>query len=104
MNSRRGQPPESEERPQPCHWYDDGHGGRFLIPGCMTRVNNPDVDGCSCATVEEQLAEARAEIASLKRSRDSLREWHDHVTGAVYSHSEGIQIMKRAADRAGVGS
>lgn len=102
IRAAQGLPPEVEEGPQPCHWYDDGHGGRFLIPGCMERVINPDAEPCSCETIEEQLAAARREIASLKQTRDGLRKWHDHVTRAVYDHTDGIQIMKRAADRAGI--
>ncbi|WP_331764872.1 hypothetical protein [Streptomyces sp. NBC_01238] len=100
IRREQGLPPEAEEGQQPCHWYDDGRGGRFLIPGCMTRIHNPDVDECSCKTIEEQLAEARAEIASLKKSRNGLQAWHDHIVRAVYDHADGVQIMKRAADRA----
>jgi hypothetical protein len=103
IRREQGLPPEAEEGPQPCHWYDDGRGGRFLIPGCMTRVISPDVDQCSCKTIEEQLADARKEIASLKQGRDGLQKWHDHITRAVYDHPDGVQIMKRAADRAGIG-
>ncbi|MFD9834477.1 hypothetical protein [[Kitasatospora] papulosa] len=102
IRQEQGLPSEANEGPQPCHWYDDGRGGRFLIPGCMTRVTNPDVDQCSCKTIQEQLAAARAEIASLKKSRKGLQNWHDHIVRAVYDHADGIQIMKRAADRAGV--
>ncbi|MFD3741612.1 hypothetical protein [Streptomyces sp. NPDC058629] len=101
IRREQGLPSEANEGPQPCHWYDDGRGGRFLIPGCMTRVTNPDVDQCSCKSIEEQLAAARKEIADLKRSRAGLQSWHDHITRAVYDHADGIQIMKRAADRAG---
>jgi hypothetical protein len=101
IRAEQGLPPESEHTgPQPCHWYDDGHGGRFLIPGCMTRVTNPDVDRCSCKTVEEQLEAARQEIAELKKSRSGLQNWHDAIVRAVYDHADGIQIMKAAADRA----
>lgn len=85
---------------QPCHWYEDEHGGRYFIPGCMARVTNPDIDQCSCKTIEERLADAHKEIISLKRSRASLQNWHDHITRAVYDHPDGIQIMKSAADRA----
>ena len=104
IRREQGLPPEAEETgPRPCQWYDDGHGGRFLVPGCMARVIDPDAEPCSCQTVEEQLDAARKEIASLKQERDSLRTWHDHVTRAVYDHPDGVQIMKRAADRAGIG-
>ena len=105
IRAGQGLPPESEESgPRACQWYDDGHGGRFLIPGCMARVIDPDAEPCSCKTIEEQLADARREIATLMQGRDGLQTWHDHVTRAVYDHPDGVQIMKRAADRAGIGS
>jgi hypothetical protein len=101
IRAEQGLPPESEHSgPQTCHWYDDGHGGRFMIPGCMARVVNPDIDICSCLTINEQLAAARREIADLKKSRDGLQQWQDHIVRAVYDHPDGIQIMKTAADRA----
>lgn len=104
IRAAQGLPPESEERgPRPCQWYDDGHGGRFLVPGCMARVVNPDTEPCSCKTIEEQLADARREIAALRQGRDGLQTWHDHVCRAVYDHTDGVEIMKRAADRAGIG-
>lgn len=103
IRAEQGLPSESEEGTHACHWYDDGHGGRFLIPGCMTRVINPDVEGCSCKTVEEDLAAARREIVSLKKSRDGLQAWHDSIVRAVYDHADGIKIMKHAADLAGGG-
>lgn len=104
IRAEQGLPPESQHSgPQPCHWYDDGHGGRFLIPGCMTRVMNPDVDECSCKSIEQQLAAAHREIADLKKKRDGLQNWHDHIVRAVYDHPDGVKIMKRAADRAGDG-
>lgn len=100
IRREQGLPPEAEEGQQPCHWYDDGRGGRFLIPGCMARVINPDIDECSCKTVEDQLEAAQREIAELKRSRDGLQQWHDAVCRAVYDHPDGIQIMSAAAKKA----
>jgi hypothetical protein len=101
IRREQGLPPESQHSgPQPCHWYDDGHGGRFLIPGCLARVMNPDIDVCSCKTIAEQLATARRETADLKRTLASARYWHDAVTAAVHAHPDGIQIMKTAAQKA----
>ena len=88
--------------PKPCHWYEDEHGGRYLIPGCMGRAVDPDIEVCSCESIEVQLAAAREEIEKLKRSAAGLKRWHDHVVGAVYEHRDGVAIMKRAADRSGV--
>lgn len=104
IRTEQGLPPEEQRSgPRPCHWYDDGHDGRFLIPGCMERINDPDAEPCSCKTIDEQLADARREIADLKQTRDGLQTWHDHVTRAVYDHADGVKIMKKAADRAGIG-
>jgi hypothetical protein len=101
IRAEQGLPPESEHSgPQPCHWYDDGHGGRYLIPGCLSRVVNPDIDVCSCKTINEQLATAHRQIADLKRERDGLQNWHDAIVRTVHDHRDGIQIMKTAADRA----
>ncbi|MGW6455008.1 hypothetical protein ACWF94_03635 [Streptomyces sp. NPDC055078] len=93
IRAEQGLPPES----RPCHWHDDGHGGRFLIPGCMNRVVNPDVDQCTCKTIQEQLDDARRELAALTKSHRSLQSWHDQIVRAVHDHADGIQIMKRAA-------
>ena len=101
IRAEQGLPPEAEETgPRPCQWYDDGHGGRFLIPGCLARVVNPDIDVCSCRTINEQLTAARREIADLEHTLASARSWHDAVTAAVHAHPDGIQIMKVAADKA----
>lgn len=86
--------------PQPCHWYDDGHGGRYLIPGCIARINNPDLDECTCKTIQQQLADAREQIADLTRTGRSLQAWHDHIVRAVYDHPDALKIMKTAADKA----
>lgn len=95
--------PEHRCPPPPCFWHEDTDGSRYLIPGCMTRVNNPDVDACDCPTLNDQLAAVRAELATLKRHYAGLQNWHNAITAAVSAHTDSVQIMKRAADRAGVG-
>lgn len=81
-----------------CQWYDDGEGGRFLIPGCLARANNPDIGQCTCSSLEQQLADARRQLDEIARSRASLQAWHDQIVRAVYAHPSGTQIMKTAAD------
>lgn len=101
IRREQGLPPESQHSgPQPCHWYDDGHGGRYLIPGCAARAQDPDnTDVCTCPNLAAQLAKAHREIEALKHTLASARSWHDAVTAAVHAHTDGIQIMKTAADR-----
>lgn len=84
---------------QYCHWYDDGDGGRVLLPGCFARLINPDVGECTCPSLEKQLADAERRIDRLTRSRASLQTWHDQIVRAVYDHLDGRKIMKAAADR-----
>lgn len=105
IRAEQGLPPESQHSgPQPCHWYDDGHGGRFLIPGCASRAQDPDgPDACTCADLATQLAKARREIEALKAELHGARTWHAYVTMTVDAHPDGRKIMKQAADRAGDG-
>ncbi|MFJ4988723.1 hypothetical protein ACIP9H_33605 [Streptomyces sp. NPDC088732] len=80
-----------------CTWWEDEHGGRYLVPGCMARVDNPDIDECSCPSVETQLTKAQGRIAELERELRGLRSWHDCIVRAVHDHSDGKRIMKTAA-------
>ncbi|MER6109289.1 hypothetical protein [Streptomyces hirsutus] len=94
----------AEGRAPVCHWWDDGHGGRYLIPGCHARVENPDLEVCHCPTLEQQLEQqleaARRQVAAAGRSLRGLQGWHDAIVRAVYDHPAGIAIMKAAADLA----
>jgi hypothetical protein len=105
IRAEHGLPPESERTgPQPCHWSDDGHGGRYLIPGCAGRAQDPDnADACGCPDLATQLAEARRELEALKAELHGARTWHAYVAMAVDAHPDGRKIMKQAADRAEAG-
>ncbi|RZU28213.1 hypothetical protein EV284_6379 [Streptomyces sp. BK022] len=83
-----------------CHWWEDPSGDRFLVPGCMTRVDNPDIDGCDCPTVEAELKAALEELAALRTKLASAQEWGGYVAQAVHSHRDGTAIMRKAADLA----
>lgn len=76
-----------------CQWHEEPDGTRYLIPGCMTRVNDPDADPCDCLMLEDELAKVRAELAKEKRHHEGLRHWHDQIVKAVYAHPDGIKIM-----------
>ncbi|MEU6462182.1 hypothetical protein [Streptomyces sp. NPDC046976] len=87
-------------RAQVCHWWEDGHGGRYLIPGCHARVEDPDLEVCHCPTIEEQFEAARRQVAAAARVLRGQQAWHDAIVRAVYDHHDGIAIMKAAADLA----
>ncbi|MET9776094.1 hypothetical protein ABZ023_17870 [Streptomyces sp. NPDC006367] len=87
----------SEARALVCHWWEDGRGGRYLIPGCYARVENPDLEVCHCPTVEQQLEAARRRDAAAGRALRGLQAWHDAIVRTVYDHPDGIAIMKAAA-------
>jgi hypothetical protein len=85
-----------------CQWHEETDGTRYLIPGCMARINDPDLDECDCPSLERQLAKVLEELAKLRRHKAGLQQWHDAVVRAVYDHRDGIAIMAaaaRAADR-----
>lgn len=103
IRREQGLPPEPEPHrcPKPCHWYDDEHGGRYLIPGCAARAQDPDnADVCTCPALADQLAKARREIKALKSELHGARTWHAYVAMTVDAHPDGRKIMKQAADRA----
>ncbi|EDY43937.1 hypothetical protein [Streptomyces sp. SPB074] len=83
-----------------CHWWEDDHGGRYLIPGCNSRAIDPDSTDCTCPSLARQLDAARRSIERLQRAAQSRTAWHDAVVRAVHEHPDGIQIMKAAADAA----
>ena len=83
-----------------CHWYEAPDGGRWMVPGCMTRIHDPDADPCDCPTLAEQLGAARAELQAARREIASVRAWNDAITRAVHDHRDGIAIMRAAARHA----
>jgi hypothetical protein len=106
LRREQGLPPEPEPHrcpPRPCYWHEEPEGGgRYLIPGCLTRINNPDIDGCDCPTLTDQLAAVREELATLRRHHTGLQRWHDAITAAVHAHPDSVQIMHAASKRAGL--
>ena len=84
---------------RPCYWHEDTDGSRFLVPGCLTRINNPDIDECTCSTINAQLEAAQQQIAELTKKVKGLQQWHDAVVAAVYAHTDGIKIMHAASQR-----
>ena len=92
-------PATSGTAPAVCCWWTDPDGDLVLIPGCMARVNDPDA-GCTCDTLAPRLERAEAELRTLRRHHEGLRDWLTAVTTAVGAHPDGVQIMAAAARRA----
>ena len=89
---RDGEPVNTRPAARPCHWHDeDDEGtGRWLVPGCMTRMHDPDSDPCDCPTTADQLAAALVE----------LETWCDAITRVVHDHPDHRAIMRAAAQHA----
>lgn len=83
--------------PRSCYWHEDTDGTRYLIPGCIARVMNPDLDECTCPSLDRQLADVREELETLRRHHAGLQQWHDAIVRAVHDHRDGVQIMSGAA-------
>ena len=62
-----------------CRWvYDtDVPGGKFLVPGCMSRAVGGDDADCICAddpeTVEDRIEALRRDVADLRALIDGGR-------------------------------
>ncbi|MDX2630301.1 hypothetical protein PV381_27740 [Streptomyces scabiei] len=90
-------------RPRPplaCYWVQEPDGTRWLVPGCISRLHDPDADACTCPTLAQQLAQAHAERDQAQRDHSGLRAWTDAIIAAVNAHPDGKKIMRDAADRA----
>lgn len=67
-----------------CHWlFQDGH--MVLIPGCWSRVHDPEAD-CMCGEWSEDIA--RAEIRSMR--------------AAIYRERHTVQTLRAAIRSAGL--
>ncbi|MFF6794297.1 hypothetical protein ACFY9C_35105 [Streptomyces filamentosus] len=82
-----------------CQWVEEQDGTRWLVPGCMTRLNDPDGEACSCPTLADQRDQALRERDEARHAHRSLSSWHDAIVAAVHAHPDGKKIMKAAADR-----
>ncbi|MEV0449839.1 hypothetical protein [Streptomyces sp. NPDC050600] len=78
---------------------EEQDGTRWLVPGCMTRLNAPDGEACSCPTLADQRDQALRERDEARRAYRSISAWHDAIVAAVHAHPDGKRIMKAAADR-----
>lgn len=94
---------DNASRPRPplaCYWVQERDGTRWLVPGCVSRLHDPDAAACTCPTLGQQLAKARDERDQAQRSHSALRAWTDDIIAAVHAHPDGKKIMKDAAERA----
>ncbi|MFH0246155.1 hypothetical protein ACGRHY_27905 [Streptomyces sp. HK10] len=85
--------------PLRCQWVHEPDGTRWLVPGCMARMHDPDADSCDCPTLADELATARSERDTARRHYQGLREWTDSIITTVHAHPDGRQIMREAAGR-----
>ncbi|WP_019061492.1 hypothetical protein [Streptomyces prunicolor] len=97
MNSLDGQPPVI---PPVCYWVEEEGGTRWLVPGCMSRMHDPDIERCDCPVLAEELSAVRRARDTARRDYRGLRWWTDSILAAVHARPDGIAIMKSAAERA----
>ncbi|MCX4444644.1 hypothetical protein [Streptomyces albidoflavus] len=88
-------------RPAPplaCFWLQEPDGSRWLVPGCMDRMHDADIDACTCHHLDYRLAVAERHRAEAQRAHDGVRTWTDAVIASVHAHPDGTAIMRRAAE------
>lgn len=81
----------------PCYWHDDVDGTRYLIPGCMARVQDPDIGECTCPTLARQIAALKQALSDAQFANTGLQQWHDQVMRAVHDHPDAKAIMLAAS-------
>lgn len=80
-----------------CTWVAPAEepDARFLVPGCMERVQDWDAE-CACKTSAQELDEADARIAELEAQLDRERDWHSAWRGVALQHRDGRVLFDRA--------
>jgi len=78
----------------PCHWWDDGHGGRYLIPGCAARANDPQE--CTCEQPWDELPRLRRELAQALAKLEQTEQRYGDLHAAVLAHPDAAAIYARA--------
>lgn len=81
----------------PCYWHDDVDGTRYLIPGCMARVQDPDIGECTCPSLAQQIAVLKQALSDAQFANTGLQQWHDQVMRAVHDHPDAKAIMLAAS-------
>jgi len=81
---------------QICHWYEpaDEPGARVMVPGCMTRVDDPDQ--CTCEVTADAVIRLRAELETAEQAKRAVASSLADLTTAVMEHADGRQILARA--------
>ncbi|MEU3262146.1 hypothetical protein ABZ694_30925 [Streptomyces albidoflavus] len=88
-------------RPAPplaCFWLQEPDGSRWLVPGCMDRMHDADIDACTCHHLDYRLAGTERHRAEAQRAHDGERTWTDAVIASVHAHPDGAAIIRRAAE------
>lgn len=85
--------------PPVCYWHEDPHEGRWLVPGCLARLHDPDIETCDCPTTAEQLADSQGELDEARQRYADLEVWLDAIKDSVRAHPGGEQIMRDAVER-----
>lgn len=81
----------------PCYWHDDIDGTRYLIPGCMARIQDPDIGECTCPTLAGRIAKLKQALSDAQFANASLQQWHGQVMQAVHNHPDAKAIMFAAS-------
>lgn len=84
--------------PAGCYWWTDPDGALCLLPGCWSRVADPDAE-CTCATLAARLAATERTLHELRRRQEYADRWHTALAEALDAHPAGRDIRTDAAAR-----
>lgn len=84
--------------PRPCYWHEETDGtGRYLIPGCAARANDPDTE-CTCTLAEHRIADLHAQLDAIRRKYHRFQHWHDCLVNALRAHPDATAIYTTAQE------
>lgn len=80
----------------PCHWYEnpDHPGERFLIPGCYSRLDDPDQ--CTCTHPWDELPRLRRQVAELEAQLRDAQQRYSDLLSMVAAHPDGAAVLDNA--------
>lgn len=82
-----------------CAWVAPAEDpdARYLVPGCIERVQDWDAP-CTCKTTRQELDGLAGRIAELEADLDRQRDRYHALLGAVGQHHDAAALHERAAE------
>jgi hypothetical protein len=86
--------------PAGCYWWTDPDGDLCLMPGCMSRVQDPEAE-CTCDKLASRLVRAERRLQDMREREQYAATWWTALRAAVDARPDSADILSDARRRAG---